>query len=390
MRVCIFIITLLALAVSCKKEQQVETHSKGESETLYTCSMHPQIVRDKSGTCPICGMELVPTGSLQNGPIKLTDSQVKLANISTIKISESNSAKVIVTNATLTYNQDETYVISSRIEGRIEKLFVKQTGVIVKKGEPLYTVYSETLLTLQKEYLLAKEQAEKLKDKKFDKYADVAREKLLLYGLTTTQIKQLSENKNPMDDVTFFASANGALTEIFVEEGQYISEGARLFRLENLQSIWAEAELYPQDVSVVKPGDEVNVMTGPSDTEVIKAHVSFIAPAYKANTQIVIMRAVINNERLKLKPGMQVKVMLRASSHHGITVPSDAVIHDAQGTYVYVEAAHNTFFPKAVTTVNEEADEIEIVEGLNDGDVIASTGVYLLHSESVLKSPSPK
>jgi Cu(I)/Ag(I) efflux system membrane fusion protein len=386
MRVCIYIITLMTLAVACMKEKQTESHRKENVETLYTCSMHPQIIHNTPGLCPICGMELVPIGSSHNGLIKLTDAQAKLANITTLKISGGSSAKTTVVNAVLTFNQDRSQVISSRAEGRIEKLFVKQTGVVLKKGMPLYILYSETLLALEKEYLVAKDQAENIQDKKFTKYADAARQKLLLYGMTETQIAHLSENKNPEDHVTFFAPGDGLVTEISVEEGQYVEEGATLFRLEDTRSIWVEAELYPHDVPLVNTGDEISVMSE-SNGDMINAHVSFVAPAYKENTQLVIMRAVINNEMHTLKPGMQVKVILKSLPHANIIVPSHAVIHDAQGAYVYVEAEHNIFFPKIVTTGNEDVDDVEIVEGLNEGDVIASTGAYLLHSESILKAP---
>jgi Cu(I)/Ag(I) efflux system membrane fusion protein len=126
--------------------------------------MHPNVVQDGPGTCPVCGMDLVPmTASTgDDNSLMLTDSQIKLANITTQKVSVKPIGQTLVINATLKVDEENNHCISSRTTGRIEKLFIKETGRVVKQGEPLYEIYSETLLTLQREYLLALEQYEAL------------------------------------------------------------------------------------------------------------------------------------------------------------------------------------------------------------------------------------
>ncbi len=144
----ILLITIIAIAfIACKNEKE-HVH---ESSKKYTCSMHPQIVQDKPGTCPICGMNLVQMNAVRSddGSIMLSESQIKLGNITTTLTRYQDIGSTIILNGKLVANEDQTEVISSRVKGRIEKLYFKEIGQRVKQGEPLYEIYSEELLTLQ-------------------------------------------------------------------------------------------------------------------------------------------------------------------------------------------------------------------------------------------------
>ena len=210
-----------------------------------------------------------------------------------------------------------TEVISSRAAGRIEKLFIKETGRVVRTGEPLYELYSEMLLTLQREYLLAKEQYESLgnNETRYESFLKGAERKLLLYGLSSKQIEQLSNSKTVQQRITFLAPTAGVVSEINAAEGQYIAEGERMYKIENISKLWLEAELYPQETSLVKIGDKINIKISGYDSEPVEASVTFLSPEYRANSQITVMRAVIVNPEMKFKPGMQAQVLFTHSSH---------------------------------------------------------------------------
>lgn len=390
MRKALTLIIVLFLIAGCEKKQSQDEHAGhvvDKPATKYTCAMHPQIVQDKPGTCPICGMALVeatPVG--QGNELMLSETQMRLANITTQKASRKPVGETIVINGTLVVDEQRSEVISSRIEGRIEKLFIKETGRKVVKGEPLYILYSESLLTLQQEYLLAKQQYETLggTEKRFKSFLDAAERKLLLYGLTANQIARLND-KSLQSQVTFLSPASGVITEVAPTEGQYVGEGAVLYKIEDISSLWVEAELYPNEASLVNRGDRIFVNVVGFDAAPIETSVTFLSPEFRAGTQILIMRAGIKNPRMQFKPGQQVQVYFTHSSRNAIAVPIDAVIRDGKGAHVYVQAGRNTFEPRMVKTGLEGFDQVEITEGLTETDTVAVTGAYLLYSEIILK-----
>lgn len=317
--------------------------------------------------------------------LMLTASQIRLANITTQKVSIQPLGQTIVINAKLALNEEGSEVISSRAAGRIEKLFVKETGRVLRKGEPLYELYSEILLTLQREYLLAKEQYESLGGDRYESFLKASEKKLLLYGLSKKQIERLAQSKSVEQRITFTAPASGVVTEINVSEGQYITEGGALYKVENINKLWLEAEMYPQETSLVKAGDKISVRVSGYESSPVEATVLFLSPEYRANTQITTMRAALENSDMKFKPGMQAQVLFTHSSKKTLTIPTDAVIRDGKGTHVYIQTGTNTFQPRMVKTGLEDFEQVEITEGLKEGDVVAISGAYLLYSELILK-----
>lgn len=393
MRNSLTFVTLFFLMVGCGNDQRHGDHSAHDSTTQqtekYTCPMHPQILRDEPGTCPICGMDLVrvsASGETSND-LMLSGNQMLLANVTTQRVTKRPVGETIIINGTLTVDEDHSEVISSRAAGRIEKLYIKETGRSVRKGEPLYTLYSETLLTLQQEYLLAKEQYELLgkTETRYKSFLEAATRKLLLYGLTSNQIQNLTGRNAVQPRITFVAPLSGIVTEVSVAEGQYVAEGASFYRIEDIRSLWVEAELYPGETSLVKPGDKIKVEVSGYESTPLDATVTFLSPEYRANSQITIMRAEVANDQLRFKPGQQAQVFFTHSAKEAVAIPVDAVIRDASGTHVYVQSAPNTFRPRMVKTGIEGFDYVEIIDGLHEGDTIAATGAYLLYSEIILK-----
>jgi membrane fusion protein, copper/silver efflux system len=356
MRPTLICLLFLLLVLSCKEKPKANEHAK-----------HLQM-----------------TSKAPDNTIMLTESQVRLANITTQEVTKRNLGATNVINGTLTADKHKSVGINSRAAGRIEKLFIKETGAAIRKGDPLYALYSESLLTMQQEYLLAKEQYEALgkTEKRYKSFFEAAERKLLLYGLSKVQINQIEKN-SVVPGITFLSPASGIVTDIKAIEGQYVEEGTLLYNVEDVASLWVEAELYPAEVALVKPGDKVTVRI--DGFESVEASVDFISPEYESNSQILLIRAKIENTGLQFKPGQQAQVLFTHSAKEAIAIPTDAVIRDGKGAHVYVQSGPAIFRPRMVETGAEGFDQVEITEGLSEGDTIAVTGAYLLYSEIILK-----
>jgi Cu(I)/Ag(I) efflux system membrane fusion protein len=319
--------------------------------------------------------------------LMLNDSQMKLANVTTQKVSLRDIGQTVMLNAKLSVNEEASEIISTRAAGRIDKLFVKETGRSVKKGQPLYELYSEPLLTLQREFLLAKEQFETLGkgETRYESFYKASERKLLLYGLSKKQIEQLGQSKSIQDRITFLAPVSGIITEVNATEGQYLAEGGALYKIENISNLWVEAELYPNEKSLVNMGDMVNIRVNGYESKPVQGKVIFLSPEYRTNTQIVILRVQLENTARSFMPGMQAQIVLTHSSKKGLAIPVDAVIRNEKGTHVYVQTDTNTFEPRMIKTGLEDFDQVEVTEGLKEGEIIAISGAYLLYSELILK-----
>ncbi|HEX6889126.1 MAG TPA: efflux RND transporter periplasmic adaptor subunit [Chryseolinea sp.] len=349
---------------------------------LVACSTGPKGEDHSAHTAPAS-----KAASSDNNALMLTDTQLRLANVTTQKVSKKPVGQTQLLNAVLAVDEENSQVISTRIAGRVEKLFFKETGRAVRQGEPLYEIYSEELLTLQQEFLLAKEQFETLgkEEPRYESFLKTAEKKLVLYGMNKNQIEQLRRSGIQQQRISFLSPSTGIITEINAAEGQYVGEGSLLYRIENTSRLWVEAELYPNEARLVKVGDKITVRINGYESTPLQVKVVFLSPEYRANTQIMVMRGALENRELTFKPGMQAQVLFTHSSRVALSIPVDAVIRDENGTHVYVESGKNTFEPRMVKTGIEDFDQVEITEGLMENEVIAATGAYLLYSEFVLK-----
>ncbi|MGQ0827966.1 MAG: efflux RND transporter periplasmic adaptor subunit [Bacteroidota bacterium] len=378
-------ILLLVFFISCGRKEE-----KTANDVYYTCSMDPQVVESKRGNCPICKMPLteVKKGQMQNkDELQLSDQQIQLGNITTDSLREHLLGEDILLTGTIRPNQNTLASISSRVMGRIEKLYFKTTGDIISKGQPLYEIYSEDLNLIIKEMLLAAEKKKSLKNNNvdYDKIFQSTRNKLLLYGLTEEQITKIeSENIQPYT-IKILSKIDGIIYSVDTKEGNYLMEGGDVFHLADFSTVWVEAQVYSDYMNEIKAGMEAKVMFAAFPGKEFSSQLSFVNPELNPSSKINIIRVEIPNSNGDIKPGMQAYVSLLLKQKSALSLPTDAVIKDSKGSTVWLQTANNKFKSVMVQTGLEANGYTEILHGLNKGDVVIVSGAYLLNSEYIFK-----
>ncbi len=374
--------------LGCKEDDKNKTAGKN---VTYTCSMHPQVVQNKPGTCPICAMDLVLVDKSNTGAtIMLGASQMALANISVMSVGKGllNNSKRL--NGRLAINPEHSIIVASRTTGRIEKLYFQETGVKIAQNQPIYKIYSEQLSALQQEYILAHEQVRNFPlDNRFAAIEKAAIQKLKLYDQSDAEIKSLSQSEKQDPYIMYRAPISGTVSEVSVSEGQYVAEGSPVLRIESYASLWVEADIYPDEATLVQKGQKVLVEVPGWEGESIPMKIDFITPVMQTGGQLIRIRGAIVNPNQQWQPGLQANIILPTSSNKdAITLPVDAVIRDENGTHVWIETTPRTFLARNITIGAENASEVEVIEGLTMEDKVVVTGAYLLYSEYVLKKGS--
>ena len=379
-------IVVLFFLVSCKEKKKAALQNP---DIYYTCSMHPQIMQPGPGNCPICGMKLISVEKKKGADadaILLSDQQVQLGNIQVDTIGKGNIGDETILTATLNMDETKTTTVSARISGRIDKLYFKNTGDYVSKGQKLYDLYSEELNNAQQEYILALEKKAVLDNSiiDFKQLIQSAKNKLLLWGMSEAQTDELARTKKASSITSFYSTASGYITTLESHEGDYVPMGGTIVRLADLSSLWAEAQVYASQLSAIDRSGTVSVQL-PDLGKEVSGKIQFVNPEINPETRINLIRVSIANPGNQLKPGMSVYVVLKNRQRNSLTLPIDAVIRGEKQTSVWIAIGKNSFKNVMVETGIENGDRIEIKRGLKEGDVVVTSGAYLINSEYIFK-----
>ena len=360
------------------------------SNQMWTCSMHPQIMKQEPGDCPICGMELIPADAGADGlnanEIKMTENAMALANIQTSVVGQGqlgdNSLKL---SGKIMTNEESNAVQVTYFGGRIEKLFVNSTGERVGVGQRLATIYSPELVAAQQELLTASS----LKESQPALYKAV-RNKLKLWKLSEKQINAIESSGKVQENFPIFATVSGTVTMKMVEEGDYLKQGQPLYKIANLNTVWAEFDAYENQIASLKKGQTIKVTTNAYRNEVFDAKVSFIDPLLNSATRTVVVRAVLQNKKDLFKPGMFVEGKvegIQSSSKGTVTVPSTAVMWTGERSVVYIKTKPNesVFEMREVLLGNASGDSYTILEGLENGDEVVTNGTFTVDAAAQLQ-----
>lgn len=384
----LFIISFIALLIISCDSKKHEEHV--EADVYYTCSMDPQVMELKPGKCPICKMPLTPVKKSSNGikdEIQLSEQQVQLGNITVDTIRSGMIGDKMILTATLNTDQMKTTSVSARVMGRIDKLYFRNVGDFVKKGDRIFDLYSEELNDAKQEYQLTLEKKKALDNSiiDFDQLVRSAKTKLQLWGLSESQIKELETHNKISNHTSFYSPASGYITLLDALEGQYIMEGGTVLRLADLSTLWAEAQVYVSQLAQVDPQSVAEVQFPDFPGKSAKGRIDFVNPEINPETRITLLRVSIPNAGYQLKPGMSAYLLLKGKQHQSLTLPTDAVIQESKGATVWLQTGKNTFKSKMVEIGMEDNGRIEIRNGLKPGDIVVISGAYLLNSEYIFK-----
>jgi RND family efflux transporter MFP subunit len=294
-------------------------------EIEYYCPMHPSVVREAPGSCPICGMPLskraktgqrtLPQGVLAQ--VQLSPWKVRIGRIATSPVEYRLLAREVRTVGIVDYDETRRAFIAARVKGRIDQLFVNYVGQKVGKDDPLALIYSPDLLIAQQELLAAVKMREQQKDASEALQASAqavlasTRKKLILWGLTESQVDDFIRHGTPQTHVTINSPIAGIVTEKNVLEGRYVEEGESLYTVADLSTVWMQARIFEDDIAGIRTGVAAEVTTTAYPNEVFAGRITFVAYTVDPATRTVAARVEIANPEYKLKPGMYASVAIR-------------------------------------------------------------------------------
>jgi Cu(I)/Ag(I) efflux system membrane fusion protein len=372
-------------------ESAEHNHTKTtETSQMWTCSMHPQIMQPESGDCPICGMDLIPAESGSDGLLadqfKLTENAIALANIQTIIVGKGNiDGNTIKLSGKIAENEEANAVQVSYFSGRIERLNINFTGEEVRKGQLLATIYSPELYAAQQELITAAS----LKESQPALYKAV-RNKLKLWKLSENQINQIEETQKVKENFPVYATVSGTVSEKLVEQGDYIKQGQPLLKIANLNTVWANFDVYENQIDLFKKGQEVLVTTNANANKEFRGKVDFIEPILNTKTRTVTLRVVLNNKNDVFKPGMFVTANIErvsSSNDEVLTIPASAVLWTGERSVVYLKTNpdQTVFEMREVVLGNQIGNEYEVLEGLFVGNEIVTNGTFTVDAAAQLQ-----
>jgi membrane fusion protein, copper/silver efflux system len=361
---------------------------------VYYCPMHPEVQSDKPGVCPICHMDLVLKGQDDDDMAEHMDDQLSLnsrklalAGVSTTVIRSEQLSKDITAYSYLDFAEQNRKIITAKFNGRIEKLYVDRTGEYIKKGQPLFDIYSPDLIQAQSDYLIASSSFRNIAGNGNESsIINAARQKLLLMGVTEKQIEGLEQSGNVKTTITYYSPSNGTVIEKKVQEGMYVNEGSIIYDVADLSELWSISEILSDDLGLIKEGSTIKMRLQAYPGREFTGRVDLIYPVVNAETRTVKIRSVFPNRENLLKPNMYGETIFSVSTGKGLIIPSEAIIFTGRRNIVWIQTEPGKFQMREIKTGYRMGNNYQVISGLEEGEIIASEGTYLIDSESQLRS----
>ena len=431
--------------ISCQKSQH-EVQAPAQKQ-IYHCPMHPNYLSDKPGSCPICGMKLVPvnapaqssgpSGTVSGkkehkvlyyrdamnpshtsdkpgkapdgmdlvpvyegeaggeaGEVKIDPTTVQSMGVATETVTARDLKKEIRVSGTIDLNETAVSIVNTKIMGWVEKLYIDYTGQAVRKGQPLLTIYSPDLVSAQEEYLQAINYLKSLPEgtssdarKGAEQLVESGKRRLQNWDIPDKSIAALEQRNAPEKAMTIYSPSDGVVLEKMVAAGQNVMPGMALYKVADLSVVWAIANVYQEDLPYVKVGTEAATEVPSIPGRTFTGKVQFVSPVLDASTKTAAVRIAIRNtpDRL-LKPQMFANVTIQSPlSKNVLSVSQQAVIHTGPRNIVIVSLSNGYFKPQEVKLGMSANGFVQVLNGLTAGQTIVTSSQFLIDSESNLK-----
>jgi Cu(I)/Ag(I) efflux system membrane fusion protein len=359
-----------------------KTNSEEKKPLYWVAPMDSNYRRDKPGKSPM-GMDLIPvyedessTDDFGPGAVRVAPHVVNNLGVRTAPVELENMHTEISTVGYVQYDEDKLIHIHPRVDGWIEKLYVKAEGDPVEKGQPLYSLYSPQLVNAQEELLIA------LKRNNVS-LVTAAKDRLKALQLSAGLIKELEQTKKVQQTITFYSPQAGVVDGLKIREGFYVKPGDTLLSIGKLDQVWVEAEVFERDAALIKEGLPVSMTLDYLPGEDWTGVVDYVYPALNSKTRTLRVRLKFGNPDFQLKPNMFAQVSIHANqADSAIIVPKEAVIRTGKQDRVVLALGDGQFKSIEVTIGRVDKDSIEILSGLNEDDVVVTSAQFLIDSES--------
>lgn len=412
---------LAALSVAYSTGR-IDAKSASASETQYYCPMHPQVVKDHPGECPICGMSLVPkpaagekktvqpepppgaaaptpksesaaTSAAQNVPglvpVDLSLDRVQLIGMRTARATPELLGPELRTVGFVSANESKIARVHTRFAGWIERLAVATTGEKVRRGQTLAGIYNLELLPAQQEFLTARSwnsgaSAGKPSSTATSGLEQDARGRLGLLGMSRGEIDRVASSGKVSRTIAVSSPIAGYVVRKDAVQGAFVQPGTELFEIADLSKVWVLADVYEYEIARVSVGQKARVEIAAYPQARFEGKIGFIYPTVDPDTRTLRVRLELDNKDMRLRPGMYGDVIIELGQSQGVVVPSEALVDTGELQYVFIAKEGGRFEPRRVRVGARTGDKVQILEGVSPGETVVTTANFLIDSESRL------
>lgn len=399
------LLILSVIVLGCRSKTNSISQQQAAGKQLYTCPMHHQIMKDKPGSCPICGMDLVPMSGEEKAIndinlatlLKPTNSYV-LSTIPVTTLQQREEATTIEALGTVAYDTRAVGSIAARVSGRIEKLYLTYTFQDVRKGQKVMDIYSPELLTSQQNLLFLLKN-----DPGNTAFITAAKERLLLSGVSPEQLQAIIQQQQPMLTISVYSDYSGHIhdalsmnspgptvsepvttRDLALKEGMYVQKGQTVLTVFNPHRLWAVLNIYADDQNLVKVGSPVQVVPETAPGKGFSGKINFIEPFLREGSKTVTARVWFERNTMDIPVGSQVKARITGNTIKAYWLPKEAVIALGLDKMVFKKEG-DVFKAHKVTTGLVYNNKIQVIDGLDPDDAVAANAQFLMDSESFIK-----